>query len=365
MNERLRQVRKLLAEKHLDAVFISSLPNITYLTNFSGFSNEDRDAYLLITKKKQYIFTHGIYQETVQYKIPEFTLIPIKRENPISNALKGIIIEEKLERVGFESFDLTVSEFDRLTITVPNKILTPASLIEQLRTSKNTDEIRAIKKACELGDKAFTVILKQLKIGMTEKELATELEFFIKQQGADISFPTIVAFNANASMPHHIPTDLKLKQNSLILLDFGVKLHNYCSDMTRTFFFGKATKKQKTIYQTVLTAQQNAIATLTSLLLHKSLIEANKIDKIARDYITSQGYPSIPHSIGHGIGLKVHESPRLTPISNEKLTNGMVFSIEPGIYLPGEFGVRIEDLFAIEKNTLINLTLSPNHFTEI
>jgi len=366
MNPQLKKLQKLLQVENLDAVLISSLPNITYLTNFFGFSTEDRDAYLLITKTTSYIFTHGIYKEAVEKQVKNFDLIPITRENPIGAALKKIVTDEKVKKIGFESFDLKINEYERLTKHIDKKILTPTNIIHNLRIIKSSDEIQAIKKACELGDKTFSHILKNIKATMTEKELAFEIEFFIKKQGADISFPPVVAFGANASQPHHVATDIKLKNNTLVLVDFGVKLNNYCSDMTRTFFFGKATEEQKKVYQIVLESQQKAINYIISSFQNaKSLIKATEVDHSARQHIMDQDFPSMPHSLGHGIGLEVHELPRLTMVSEDILKPGMVFSIEPGIYLPDEFGVRIEDLYAIENKMLVQLTNAPKRLTEI
>jgi len=366
MNLRLQKLRKLLKEQNLDAILIASLPNIIYFTNFSAFTTIDRDAYLLITKNKQYIFTHGIYKEVVEKQVSHFELISIQRENPIGLAVKKLVAEQKINKLGFEAFDLRVNEYDRLVTFINKKILVPTDLVHQLRLIKTPDEIRSIKDACKLGDKAYSHMLKNLRTGITEKKLAFDLEFFIKNHGADISFPPIVAFGSNASMIHHVPTDTKLKRNSLILMDFGVKLNNYCSDMTRTVFTGIATEKQKEVYEIVLNAQKKAVDTLQSSILNpKSLINAVDIDKTAREYIIANGYPSMPHSLGHGIGLEVHESPRLTMISKDLLKPGMAFSIEPGIYLPDEFGVRIEDLYAIENNELKQLTNSPKNFTEV
>src|SRR5882672_5337220 len=259
MNFRLRELRKLLAKNDLDAILVSSLSNIVYLTNFSEFSTLDRDAYLLITKTKQYIFTHGIYKEAVEKQVPHFELRAIKRETPITKTIRTIIEEQSITRLGFEAFDLKITEYEQLTKQINKKILIPTDMVNKIRIVKSPDETEKIHKTCALGDKAFTFILKKMKPGITEKALAFELEFYIKNRGADISFPPIVAFDANASQPHHVPTNVKLKRNSLVLFDFGVKLDNYCSDMTRTVFFGKVTKKQKIVYNTVLAAQQQAI----------------------------------------------------------------------------------------------------------
>src|SRR6185503_13924013 len=203
-----------------------------------------------------------------------------------------IITKEKITSLGIEAFDLKVDEYERLLKEVDKNIVHPTHLIQKLRIKKTAEEIQAIKKACRLGDKAFSAILEKIRVGITEKELAFEMELFIKQQGADISFPTIIAFGPNASNPHHVPTTAKLKANTFVLMDFGVKLHNYCSDMTRTVFFGTASEKQKKEYQTVYTSQEKAINKIKSLIANpKSLIKANEIDLIARNYILSQGYP--------------------------------------------------------------------------
>ena len=377
MLSRLQQLRTAMEKERFDGLFISLLANITYLTGFSGFSTEDRDAFLLITKTKQYIFTHGIYEEVVQKKVKDFTFIKMQRENPIAESLQKLITKHTINKLGFEAFDLTVAEYTRLTNHLNKEMLHPINLIGELRSVKDAKEITAIQKACALGDKAYSHILKKIRMNMTEKELATELEFFIKRHGADISFPPTIAFGANASDIHHLPDTTKLEQNSPVLLDFGVKLNDYCSDMTRTIFFGKATKKQKEVYETVLNAQQTAIKELKQQLNNRTMkqsqsISTQSIDHVARQYIIDKGFPSMPHSLGHGIGLEVHESPRITIISQEVLQEGNVFSIEPGIYLPAgqpaspdNFGVRIEDLFAIRNGELTQLTRSPKKFLEI
>lgn len=232
--------------------------------------------------------------------------------------------------------------------------------------TKNKEEILKIKKSCTLGDKTFDYILKKIKLGVCEKELAFEIESFIKKQGADISFPPIVAFGKNSATPHHQTSDKRLTtKDKFVLLDFGVKLNNYCSDMTRTIFFGKPTNEQRKMYNTVLEAQNRAIDLLNSLFMIHNSIPAKNIDKASRDYIISKGYQTIPHSVGHGIGLEVHEAPRLSPKSKDILKHGMVFTIEPGIYLPGFGGVRIEDVIVLENSGPRILTKSTKEVIQI
>src|SRR6185437_2052349 len=364
ISPRLQKLRKLMAEEKLYSVLISSLSNITYLSDFSGFTTEDRDAYLLITQKKQFIFTHPIYREVAEKDFKDFTLVEMRRNNPFSLALKNIIEKEKISSMGFEAFDLKVSDYERITKEINKKILKSVNLLGEIRVFKNSEEIQAIKKACQLGDKTFEFICKQIKLGITEIELALEIEYFIRKHGAGISFDPIVAFGPNASQPHHIPDRTKLKKNSFVLLDFGTKLNSYCSDMTRTVFFGKANTNQRKLYDAVLNAQKTSVEYLKKELKQNNSVLASKIDQVGRDYLTSLSISPFNHS-SHGIGLNVHERPHLFPSSNDTMKNGMVFSIEPGTYEPGNHGIRIEDIFAIEDGKLIQLTKSSSNFIEI
>lgn len=360
MKNRFEKIRKTLLHYKIDALLISSTPTITYLTNYSGFSTEEREAFLLIVAQPQglthktpgvygYLFTDGRYMEAVK-DIPNFTLVEIGSKIPLTEALTSISKKEKITIVGYESDNLTVSEYLRIKKCFTK---TKAITLHEVRIEKEEEEIEAIQKACALGDKAFDHILPLIKEGITEKELAFQLELFIKKQHADLSFRTIVAFGKNAAIPHHQTGNQRLASSGqFVLLDFGVKLNNYCSDMTRTVFFGKATEDQKRMYQTVIEAQKLAIDFLNheSRVMNHESIKAADVDKTAREYITTQGYPTIPHSLGHGIGIEVHETPRLSPFSKDILRPNMVFSIEPGIYIPGVGGVRIEDIVVLTKN---------------
>lgn len=370
------KLRKELAKKKLDAILISSASNITYLTNYSGFSKEEREAYLFITKKFQYILTDGRYSQAIKTSIPDFELIEISSKNSVKEILKYLKTKHEIKKLGFEGHNISFLEHKKL---LQRFDYSKHQSLHSLRIIKTSDEISKIENACKLGDKTFTYILKKIKLGISEKELANEIEFFIKKAGSDISFPPIVAFGKNSAIPHHQTSDKRLAtSDQLVLLDFGVKLNNYCSDMTRTIFFGKPTREQKKMYQTVLEAQEKAIDFLSqcySELVSESQTKTrsqNKfgmtgknIDRIARDYIIFKGYQTIPHSLGHGIGIDVHEAPHLSPKSKDVLKEGMVFSIEPGIYVPQLGGVRIEDLVFLRKNKIRLLTHSPKTIIEL
>ena len=373
MQDKISKIRNLISNNNLNAVLISSVPNIIYLTGFSNFSKDEREAFLLIVAQPQglthktpgvlgYILTDGRYSEEVRKQVKDFELIEISSELSLEKALKNLAKKHNLKKLGFEGNSISFLEHKKLSKYFNNIYHLS---ISKLRSVKTPDEISKIEKACELGDKTFKYILKKIKEGVNEKEIAFEIEFFIKKQGADISFRPIVAFGKNSSVPHHFPTNNQLTNNQIVLLDFGVKLDNYCSDMTRTVFFGKATNEQRKMYETVLAAQSRAIDLLNSLFMIHDSIPAKNIDQAARDYIISQGYKTIPHSLGHGIGLEVHESPHLSPLSKDILRENMVFSIEPGIYIPGVGGVRIEDLVVLEKNGLRLLTSSPKELIEV
>lgn len=353
---------KTLLDKKIDAFLVSDIVNIIYLTGFNGFADFEREAFLLLTKTKNYIFTDGRYTEAIK-KIKAFKLIEISSNKKFEDALGEIVTQEKIKKLAIDEDDIKVSE--ALKIKKIIKICSDNNFIELLRKTKEKTEIANIKNACKLGDLTFKYILSEIKPKITEKDLAQKIEVFILQHKAQISFKPIAAFGSNSSSPHHVSSNRKLKKNEIVLLDFGVKINNYCSDMTRTVFFGRATDKQKKIYKTVLDSQIKAIEFLKSSIKNYQSINGFEVDEIARDYIQSQGYPSIPHSLGHGIGLEVHERPTLSPKSKDILKTNMLFSIEPGIYIPEFGGIRIEDLVLLTAKGLQIITRANRELIEL
>ncbi|MBI2195559.1 MAG: M24 family metallopeptidase [Candidatus Levybacteria bacterium] len=221
------------------------------------------------------------------------------------------------------------------------------------------DKVSSTTRACALTDECFDFILKKVKVGVSEKELATEIRKFMNKKGARLAFHTIVAFGENAYEIHHKPTNKKLARNQFVLLDFGARVNGYCADMSRTLVFGKATNEQKKIYNTVFTAQEKAIKAI------KSNCKTYEIDKVARDYIFKKGFHPIPHTLGHGVGKQVHEGLKIGPMSAESLKVGDIFTIEPGIYIKNFGGVRIEDVLILQKGRARALTHSPKHLIEL
>jgi len=362
MDTRLQHLRNLLQEQSLDAALITSVPNIFYLTGYDGFLIEEREAYLFITKTDAYLFTNALYIEEVTRTVPHVHVLEINRYQPITKALEKLSVEHACKKIGIEEHNLTAAEYKHLS-ALPLTI--DALNLIDLRVKKTSEEIEAMRAACAIGDKAFEHILTIIKPGVTEKEIAHGLDLFMKQNMADSSFRSIVAFGKNASVPHHVSSDEPLLINTCVLMDFGVKANNYCSDMSRTIFVGKASDADKKVYDTVLEAQKKAIAYIENSLATEQEILGAAPDAIAREHIEKQGFPTYPHGLGHGIGIELHESPRLSPPSQSILTDGMVFSIEPGIYLSNKMGVRIEDLFAIQGKKLVRLTHAPSNLIEV
>jgi len=370
---RLEKIYKILDQNKLDGFLLSSPSNLIYLTSYP-FEKGEREAFLLVTKNTTYCIASPLIQYEIKKMAPSFIFL----DGIFSKAIKELYKKEKIQRLGIEADNLTLSEYKSIK-TISTRLV-PLTL-ETLRDVKDTEEIKNIEQACTIGDQAFSYILKEIKPGMSEKEITFLLDTFIRRLGVDISFRTIVAFGKNAAIPHHITSDQRLMTKDLVLLDFGVTHNNYCSDMSRTIFIGKPTEKEKKAYETVRLAQEKAIEYLAKR--HSGLarlaarqdsesqrsrvkpgmtgVEAKSVDKIARDYIISQGYPEYPHSLGHSIGIDVHDGFRLSPLSKNNLTEGMVFSIEPGIYLNNKFGVRIEDIVAIEDSKIRLLTKSSRH----
>ncbi len=358
-------ILQILENGKLDALFVTSVANITYLTSYSNFSLTEREAFVILTKQKKYLITDGRYTTAVKELCKDFEVIEHSHQYPLKKAIQDIAQNQKIKHLGFESTSLTVAEHHILKKTVaqtPTKLTPVQNVLEKVRMIKTSIEIGKIEKACKIGDSVFETVLKKIRQRVSEKEIAFEIETEIAKLKGEISFPPIVAFGKNSAIPHHQNTNEMLQKNSLVLLDFGVKFENYCSDMTRTIIFGKATDKQKNIYETVFTSQKKAITALTQ---QGKTIVAETIDNAARDYILSKNYPSIPHSLGHGIGVEVHELPFVSLNSKHVLKNKMVFSLEPGIYIPGFGGVRIEDLVVLENGKPRLLTQSPKHLIEL
>ncbi len=326
--------KKALALCALPAIATSSEYMIRYLTGFvaeNGFVVVDETGTTLYTDKR--------YIEGAEARFQGTDVTPtLYSQKEVLDRLKGY------EKVGISFNETAHSEFvalEKAGISLVD-IDEPFALATAV---KNEWELSCIEKACEIAEDGFNALLPQIEEGMTEKEVAALLEYEMRKRGAEgVSFETIVAFGAHASVPHHVTGETKLQFGDEILIDFGCRVEGYCSDITRTFLFGDDGKHEefKKAYACVLEAHERAKAGIVSGMTGKA------VDAIARDYLTEQGYGELfTHSLGHGIGLRVHESPYLSPKRENILEDGMVFSDEPGVYVAGEYGIRIEDTVAL------------------
>ncbi len=339
MNNRVEKLRNSIDD--YTAVFISGRANILY---YSGFTSED--AYLVISHDKAIIITDSRYTVQAKIQCPEFELIDISC---------GIteVLKQFPQNIWYEEDELTVGQFNKI-VSDDKNFIPKQSEISFFRKFKDRYEINKIRQAEQIGDAAFSYILDYIKVGMTEKEIALELEFFMRKQGASgLSFETIAASGIRSCMPHGTATDKKIEHGDFLTLDFGCIFEGYCSDMTRTVAIGSVNEKQKEIYDIVLKAQTTA---LSEIAIGKRCCD---IDKVARDIIKNYGYGEyFGHGLGHSVGIIIHEAPSLSTRCNEFIADGNTLTVEPGIYIPDLFGVRIEDLVAVHNGIVENLTSS-------
>lgn len=342
--KRVQKLQQMLINEDLQALLVTNPYNLRYLTNFTGSTG-----YALITQTNQYFITDFRYLEQAAKQCVGYEII----ENSTANQytiLVDLLKQNNLVEVGFEENNITFALYSLLSdLLAPNQInLIPVTgLIEELREIKDEDEIATIKQACAIADNAFEHILTYIEPGMTEIQVANELDFFMRSQGASgVSFDTIVASGVRSAMPHGVASEKKIEVGDFITLDYGCYYNGYVSDMTRTISLGEPRDQiLKDIYQIVLNAHLKVGEMAAPGLTGKEL------DSVARDYIASFGYAEqFGHSTGHGIGLEVHEQPMISKVSDYTLVPNNVITNEPGIYLPGVGGVRIEnDLLITDK----------------
>ncbi|MFC1647603.1 M24 family metallopeptidase [Patescibacteria group bacterium] len=350
----LNKIRKQF--KNYNALFISSPTNVFYLTGFTGSKG-----LILITKRKSYFFTDFRYLEFAQKIVPkEFEVMQIDKK--WKKDWPKLLKKYKIKTLGFEENFLTVNQYVGLKkISKGVKFKKSGSPIEKIREIKSDKELAMIKKSQRINEKVLQETIKFLKSNRTE----LEVEWFILRKiheltGEEPSFDPIVAFGSNSSIPHHQNTNRKLKKGHVVLLDMGVKYKKYCSDMTRTFFTAKPTAKQAHVYETTLKAQKAAIAQLRDNVSVKKIVDA------AMKPIKQAGYEkNFQHALGHGVGLDIHELPSLGVEKPYKLKTNMITTIEPGIYLLKNFGVRIEDMVIISGTGAQNITKAPKELKDV
>jgi Xaa-Pro aminopeptidase len=341
-------IRHELNKKKIDCLVLTKPTNVTYATGFMG-----GDSWAAIARGRVYLLTDSRYTEQAQGECPCCTII--QRTASLPQALAKLVKKLKTIRSVTVEASTSLDDFRHLRKTIKGRLKSAANIIETPRSIKDGSEVAAIKTAASIAAKALERTLPHIRPGITENELAGMLDFQVRKLGATSSFETIVAFGPNASRPHHQPTTKKLKNKDAVLIDFGAKYKGYCSDITRCFAIGGAGAFYKKVYDVVEQAQAAAIKMV------KAGAKLVRVDAAARKVIRKTDLPVYGHGTGHGFGLEIHELPYLKPESKGRLKAGEIITIEPGVYIPGKVGVRIEDDFLVTENGCEVLTRNCPH----
>lgn len=352
MNVRIKWLRNQLMSLNLDGMIVSNPINVKYLTGLS------EEGILIIAPKENIFVTDGRYIESVNRNLTlDDEIVAYETKNLNKYDYEAIFMLS--ENVGFEENYVTYEQYKKYLQTYQVNLVETEGLIENQRIVKDEDEIETIRKACEITDKAYEYIIRNIKKGMTEKEVAFEIEKFMILNGADTkAFDLIVAFGENTSMPHAVPTDRVVQKGDIIQFDIGCKVNGYCSDFSRVVFVEEMKEEYKTVYDFVLGEQKRLEAALKDEANIKTVIKDRETEYRLKNY-------AIMHAFGHGVGLNIHEAPILRSTIDCTLKENSVIAVEPGVYLPGKYGIRIEDTYRVTKTGCQNLTTSDKDYTII
>jgi Xaa-Pro aminopeptidase len=337
-------VCQIFSAFQIDSLIFFNMSNIRYLSGFTG-----SDGVLIISENRTVLLVDGRYITQAKLEVADAEIIEYK------DKIKGIIKTVKeldLKYIGFEAESIVVQMYNQLIQELSDKVLVPlGNELKLLRAYKDEAEVSLMRKAAEISSAAILALRSEIKTGCSEKDLALQLEIIARRYGADqLAFDTILASGENSALPHAKPTDRKIKRGDFIVIDFGVKYKGYCSDETCTFVFQELTDEQNNAYQLVKKAHDEAIDGV------KAGVAAAEVDRCARNVFGKKYEKYFSHGTGHGVGLEVHEAPRLTPCSKDILEAQMVVTVEPGLYFPGRWGIRIEDTVLVKNNSCEKLT---------
>ncbi|WP_325199705.1 M24 family metallopeptidase [Oscillibacter sp.] len=347
-----------LEAEHLDAVLLTGEANRFYAT---GFFTPGADATALITRKDAIFFTDARYTEAAARRLGGAELREVKPGKGLLDQLKELVFLKGIRRLGFEDAAMSVQSFRRLEKALDEEGHPPCELVGasepilKLRQAKDPEELQAMEAAQGIAERALEDILKEVRPGVTEKEIAARLQYLMLHYGAsDMSFDPIVVSGPNGSLPHGVPSEKEIQAGEFVTMDFGCIYGGYCSDMTRTVAVGSVTEEMERVYKTVLAAQEAGVAAA------RAGVPGKDVDAAARAVIAAAGYGEyFTHSFGHGVGVEIHEAPNAASSNDKPLPAGAVISAEPGIYIPGTLGVRIEDVILITTEGRRNLTKAP------
>lgn len=345
--KKIAELRRIMTELDLDAILITNPYNRRYITNFTGSAG-----VALITNTESFFITDFRYIEQATEQATEFKII--KHNGTIEDEITSLTKKTNIKRLGFEEQSITYAQYVLYEEKFSVHLIPVRDIVETIRATKTEEEITILKKAAKIADDAFVHIQNYIKPGVKEIDIANELEFFMRRQGAiSSSFDIIVASGPRSALPHGVASDKVIENGELVTLDYGALYKGYCSDITRTVAVGEISEKLMTIYHVVLEAQKRGVKGIRPNMTGK------EADALTRDYIEAEGYGEyFGHSTGHGIGLEVHEGPGLSPRSDIVLQKNMVVTVEPGIYLPEIGGCRIEDDIVITESGNERLTFA-------
>ncbi|MBO0429663.1 M24 family metallopeptidase [Vagococcus fluvialis] len=347
MINRVNNLREQMKSEGISSFLITSPYNLRYLTGFTGTTG-----LALIGLEEAFFITDFRYTEQAAKQCVGFEIV--KNVGPILEVVADLVESKNIENLGFEESFVSFKQYVELEGLLEVDLIPVSGMVEELREIKDEEEIAIVEKACEIADKAFSHILTYIKPGMTEIQVANELDFYMRSLGASsVSFETIVASGLRSAMPHGVASEKVIEQGDMITIDFGCYYNGYVSDMTRTISLGEPSDKLREIYNVVKEAQQKVLD------VAKPGMTGVELDAVARDYIASKGYgEAFGHSTGHGIGLEIHEGPNVSKLAEKAFVPGNIITNEPGIYLPGIGGVRIEDDMLVTENGIKRLTHS-------
>ncbi len=354
---RRKKLRRLIKQHGVDALLVTNYTNVTYLTGFTG-----DDSYLLLSRNDEIILSDARYTTQLEEECPDLKLNIRGPGVDMIEAIARVARSAKVHSLGIEADSMTVGLKNRIDSKLDKIELSPTGgLVEKLRLIKDREEIRLLREAVRYAQKSFEVLRATLRADLTEKQVAADLEHQMRGLGAKgCSFPPIIAVGDNAALPHATPTDRRIEESPFVLVDWGADGGLYKSDLTRVLANGKIPPKLERIYRVVLKAQTQAIAAI------KPGVTCHSVDRVARKVIEKAGFGKrFGHGLGHGIGLDIHEGPRLTSNNTQELQAGMVVTVEPGIYLPGFGGVRIEDDVLVTSSGHEVLTDVPKQLEDI
>lgn len=337
MNQRVKKVISLFDNNQIDALLVTNGTNVRYLTQFPA-----EESYLLIFRKKVFYLTDSRYSLEAKNTLKGFSVICYKKS--MEDQIAELLLAQKVKSVGLNENYVSVSQYKRLQSALQKriKLVGVNGLIESLRAVKDAEEIALMREALKIHKQAHQYLKRVIKPGITEREILLKLEGFVRSRGVTFSFDSIIASGVNSCFPHAKVTDRKIGLNDIVLVDMGIDYKGYKSDLTRMFFLGRIPQPIREIHDYVREAQQSAIKQI------QAGVSTRDIDKIARDYFIEKGIgDNFLHSLGHGVGMEVHELPRLSPLSQSFLQPGMVVTVEPGIYLSNKFGIRLEEMILI------------------